>query len=379
MPAKMGNAMKSLCRLIAIFAFGLWAMNSAAQAQVGNDDNDADDCLATVVGDEGEFDITYDVCGTAYTTRYSTIRLTGILQRVIGQSFGFGPARVEPAGLSGLLSGDTRDRLQQSAIVITPTSGDADQAAAPVRPINVWADGRVLYTDYIESAGDLDGPTTSILAGFDYKLNSKLTAGLLLSIENSQLESALNNLDSRSIGVGPYVGMVLTDNIVASASLIGTRISSNQAGGLLDYDTSRVQAAAALSGYWYKDTWRFNPGVSLSWSKDWEEENNGFTADRTVAVTLLTSSLQIGNTLQLSDTVTMEPWAGYAFDWTLDNTTHTEGFGTFSYSNIDARLLAGLNFGLPGNAQLSITGEAGGLLLNELDSFSVDANLAVQF
>lgn len=373
--------MLNLCRLVAMAGLATFVISASASAQViiiPEDDQDGDDCLATLIlGEESPVDI--DICGASYTSRTSAIRIIGTVQNVLGQSFGFGPAVVNPAGLANLIADDASDRLSPSDMVITPTSGDAADTAAPARPLNVWADGRVLYTDYTKSAGNLDGPTTSLLAGFDYKLNSKLTAGLLLNAESSSLESAINNLDSTSIGIGPYAGFMLTDNIVFSTSLIGSRINSNQAGGVLRYDTSRIQAAAAVTGYWYKDTWRFTPGAAFTWSKDWEKEENNLTGDRTVAVTLLTPSLQIGNTLQLSDTVTMEPWAGYAVDWTIDNTTDTDGLGKSSYSNIDLRVMGGLNFGLPGSAQLSITGEAGGLLLHELDSFSIDANLAVQF
>ncbi len=370
--------MNILCRRIAIAGFGLWAAVSAAQAQVGND-HDGDDCRVFVDDSEGEGRFATDVCSTAYLSRQSSIRVAGVLQQVLRNSFGFGPATVEPAGLSGLIADDAARRLSPSTIFITPTAADAAAAEALTTRLNVWADGRVLYTDYVREAGDLDGPTVSLLAGFDYKLTSKLTLGLLLSTDNSQFESAINDLNSRSIGAGPYMGLVLSDNLVLSASLIGSRINSDQAFGLLDFDTSRVQASTGINGYWYKDTWRFNPGVTLSLSKDWEEEQNGFIGDRTIELGLLTPSLQIGNTLQLSDTVTMEPWAGYAFDWTFHNRTHSPELGTITYSNIDLRLMGGLNFGLGGNAQLAITGEAGGLFLGELDSYSIEANLAVQF
>lgn len=94
---------------------------------------------------------------------------------------------------------------------------------------------------------------------------------------------------------------------------------------------------------------------------------------------MLTPSFQIGNTLKLSDSTTVEPWAGAALDWTFLSDVHTAGFGTKSNPSTDLRLQAGLNFGFGSHAQFAVTGEASGLLNDDLNSYAIEANLAVQF
>jgi hypothetical protein len=173
--------------------------------------------------------------------------------------------------------------------------------------------------------------------------------------------------------------MVLGDNIVFSANLLGSLIDSEQSGGF-DFDSERLQASTGLTGYWYSGTWRFSPAVTLSWSKEWLEETAGLMNDQTTEVAILAPSLQVGDTLALTGTSTVEPWAGVALDWTFINKSKDSVLGTIvDDPNTDLRLQAGLNFGFGSNVQLALTGEAAGLLIDETDTYSGEVNLAVQF
>ena len=369
-----GNVMFTNTRLISgsMLALALSCVSAEAQTQAPPSSN----CQATRFTDG--VGSTYNTCIAADMARLDTIYVPFVVQRMLARSFGFGPSTVEPTGLSGLTADQANARLESSGFVIAPTADTAAAAALSPR-WNGWVDGRYLDTDYSNAAGDLDGPTLTGMAGLDYKLNSKVSLGILVSAEKSDLASAVSDLSSSTYGIGPYLGIVLTDNIVFSANLLASHMNSSQMGGLLDFDTDRLQSSAALNGYWYKGTWRFTPGLTLAWSKDWESENNGFLNDRTIETGVLTPSFQLGNTLRLSDTTTVEPWAGAALDWTFLSDVHTAGFGTVSDASTDLRLQAGLNFGFGSNAQLAITGEASGLLNKDLDSYSVEANLAIQF
>ena len=367
---------KVLFRLV--FAAAMAAMTcSAALAQTvdGTASNCETDVFLSSDGEQGPGFAVMNTCGAAGLARQQDIYVPAVVQRALKNSFGFGPPSVQPAGLTEVIADDASDRLATSELQIMPTA-----AEAPATPMwNAWVDGRYLQSDYTASAGDLDGPTWSGLAGIDYKLNSKTTIGLLVSGDRSELDSALTNLNSHSVGIGPYLGVVLTDNIVFSANLLGSWIDSEQAGGLLQFDTSRVQASAGLTGYWYSDTVRFTPGLTLTWSKDWEKETNNLFPDRTIEIALLTPSLQLGRTVQLSDTTTVEPWAGLALDWTFLSQTDVSGGSSKNDPSTDLRVQAGFNFGFGTTTQLAVTGEYAGLLLDDLDSYSVEANLAFQF
>jgi outer membrane autotransporter protein len=109
------------------------------------------------------------------------------------------------------------------------------------------------------------------------------------------------------------------------------------------------------------------------------DETNNLSPDQTVEVGLLTPTLQVGNTLRLSDNATVEPWAGAALDWTFISQVDVEGVGDTNDPYVDLRLQGGLNFVFGTNMQLSLTGEIGGLIADTIDTYSGEANLAIQF
>jgi hypothetical protein len=324
-------------------------------------------------------DVYFNACAAGNLSRLNSIHIPYAVARAVANSFHIGPVLAEPAGLEYLIAADADERLRHSGMLIVPTADAA--TAAPAAPVkwNVWGNGRYVHSDYSLSGGGLEGGTSTGIAGLDYKVTDKFTLGLLATAESSNLDSALDDFNSETLGVGPYLGLVLTDNIVFSANAQRSWIDSDTTGGALNFDTDRIQASAALNGYWYRGLWRLNPSLTLTWSKDWEEEENGLFPDRVIEVGVLVPALQIGNTLRLSDTTTMEPWAGAALDVTFLNDVKITGLPDTSDPNTDLRLQAGLNFGFGSNAQLAFTGEASGLLLEDFDNYSVEANLAVQF
>jgi hypothetical protein len=251
-------------------------------------------------------------------------------------------------------------------------------APAPSPKWNAWVDGRYLYTDDTVGTSDLDGATVTALAGIDYKLTSRATLGILGTYERTNRNGLGVEYDSATWGGGAYLGFVLTDNLVFSANVMGSRVDSD-IDNVVEFEASRLQGSAAVNGYWYSGTWRFNPSLTLAMSRDWEEETNGFFPDRTITSGVLTPAVQFGNTLRLSDTLTVEPWAGAALDWTFLSEVKTDGFGTDGETLADLRVQAGLNFGFGSNAQLAITGEAAGLIDDDTNGYSIEANLAVQF
>ena len=315
----------------------------------------------------------YGDCVRHDINREIQIQTTDAVARAVANSFGIGPTGVEPAGLSTLTPAEFGQRLDRgSAIIVSPTADAVPAAATP--KWNLWGDAKYTWNDYDIPFFDIDGGLWNGLAGIDYKITDRLTLGLLGSYERADLGEGI---ESTGWGVGPYLGFVITDNIVFSASMLGTWLDGSQS-PFIDYDSERLQAAASLNGYWYFGMLRVTPGVSLSWSKEWLDTEGGLP-DQTIETAMLTPSLQLGNSFRLGAAATIEPWAGAAFDYVFVNDTEIDGFGGTEDSYSDLRLQAGFNFGLGNHAQLAITGELGGLLQDDLDTYAVEANLAIQF
>lgn len=290
---------------------------------------------------------------------------------------------VEPAGLGNMTAEEAAARLdgQQGGMIIA--TADVVTEVPAVSKWNIWIDGKYTHNDSTPEVFDLDGPLVNVLGGADYKLTDRITLGVMGSYEESSLDGSVGiippEIDSSGWGVGPYFGVVLTPTIVWSGSYLYSEVESDQ-NDFFFFDSVRHQASTAVTGYFYKNTFRFSPSLSLAWALEEQEEVNGLAADQTIETLILTPSLQVGNTFSLGGSATVEPWLGAAFDAVLVNTIDDAVLGNVIDDPYeDIRLQAGLNFGLGANAQLAITGEIAGLLVDTSDSYSVEANLAIQF
>lgn len=320
-------------------------------------------------------------CGRAVIGRELLIHNADVIRRVTAVSFGVGPAMIEPTGYGDVTQEQAAIPLQQdSSAFVSPAAGSV--AAAPAPSWNLWADGKYTWNDSSPAVFDLDGPLYSGMFGIDYKIGSRVTLGVMGSVESSHLKGLglfPPDIKSDGLGIGPYFGVTLTPNIIWSGNFLYSNVDSSQ-NAFYHFDSERYQAATAVTGYWFKDTWRFSPSVSLSWSKEYQSENAGLAADETIEAAILSPSVQIGDTLKLSDNATVEPWIGAALDWTFVNRVNDATLGVIlDDPTTDLRFQGGVNFGLGSNVQLALTAELGGLLLDNSNTYSGEANLAIQF
>jgi hypothetical protein len=293
------------------------------------------------------------------------------------------PADVAPAGLT-LDAAEALSRLTGSQeIAIVPTA-DMVEAAPELPSWNFWVDGKYNWLNDTSNVSDLDGHLVNLIVGADYKVNDRLVLGLLASHESSNREDDVAPfpfMETDAWGGGAYFGLTLTPNWILSGNAALSDINTESGGFVVsEFDSLRVQAAAALTGYYYAGTWRISPSLGLAWSEEWQEDKAGFLPDETFLTGALSPGIQIGNTVALSDTVTVEPWGGAQLDWNFLNKVKQDGVGTIlDDPNVDLRLQGGLNFSFGPRTQLALTGEVSGLLLDNITTYTAGAQFAFQF
>ena len=306
------------------------------------------------LGDIGDRDglSTATACGRSIVNPQFLLHQIDVLRRITSLSLGIGEAAseaVEPAGLGNMTAEEAAARLEgrgEDMIIAT-----ADVAPVQVSPKwNLWIDGKYTYIDSTPEVFDLDGPLVNTLGGFDYRLTDRITLGVMGSYEELSLDGSGGivppEIDSSGWGIGPYFGVALTSNIVWSGNYLYSEVDSDQ-NDFFFFDLVRHQASTAVTGYFYKDTWRFSPSLSLAWAEERQEEVNGLTDDQIIETLILTPSLQIGNTMRLSDNATVEPWLGAAFDAVLVNKIDDAALGNVLDDPYeDLRLQAGLELRL---------------------------------
>ena len=301
------------------------------------------------------------------------------IRYIVGGRFDTGPGQVEPVGLLLDNPEEVAARLAGGSIQISPTA-DLDTAVAST-DWNLWVDGRYSWQDEDGSISSLDGPIVSGMAGLDYKLAPNLVLGVTGAYEHSDLDGDglfPPSQSSEGWGLGAYLGWNVTDNIVFSASVQRSSLDTD-VNGLVEFDSVRWQNSESLTGYYYSGTWRMSPSLTFAWSKEWQDAALGLNA-QTIETMVLSPGFQIGNTISIGGSSTVEPWIGTQLDWSIRNRTVDKVFGTiYSDPNVDLRLQGGLNFAFGGNAQLALTGEVSGLLLKHTTTYTGGANFAWQF
>jgi outer membrane autotransporter protein len=226
-------------------------------------------------------------------------------------------------------------------------------------------------------------------AGVDYKLNDKVVLGLVSSFESSDTDTGglfTGNTDSHGFGGGAYAGITLADNLIFNAMATGTWIDTDNTytGISANVDSSRVQLSGGLTKYWYIGQTRITPSVQISWSKEYQDSfvdsTSALNPEQTLESAIATSGTTIGHTFALSNGQTIEPWIAGNLDWTIYSEIKTDGIGKTNLGEfLDARIQAGFNWSIAQNAQFTASGEIGGLIHPDQDTYAGELNLAIQF
>ena len=317
-------------------------------------------------------------CAKSLLNHQSLINTSNSIAGVIQDRFDTGPNQTEPAGLELSGAKDIAERLSgNGTILIAPTADVA--APVPSPKWNTWIDGKYSWLDDTAAFTNLDGSLVNGIVGADYKFSDRLVLGLMGTYETSDLEGTGTTQDTDGWGGGAYMGLSLTDNLVFSATVLGTELDTDVNGGAADFDSTRVQATSALTGYFYSGTWRYSPSITVAWSKEWQDETAVLNA-QTIETGMISPGLQLGNTFSLGGATTVEPWLGAQFDWVPLNKVVDDVAGTILDDDYtDLRLQTGLNFAFGARAQLALTGEISGLLYKDSDTYTAGANFAFQF
>lgn len=336
------------------------------------------DCA--VLNDDGSSNSDIAACSSSLLNRQSLINTSTSIRNIIIDRMDAGPDQVEPAGIALDSEQDVRDRLGATGnTTIIPTADDA--GSSTVSPLwNVWVDGKYSWLDDRSAIGSMDGSLVNLIVGADYKVSDRLVIGLMGTVETSDLEGlGVLSQETDGWGGGAYLGMSLTDNVVFSANILGASLDTGINGVSNVFDSDRIQASSALTGYWYSGTWRYSPSLSVAWSKEWQDAILGFNA-QTIETAIISPGIQIGNTVSIGGANTVEPWLGAQLDAVALNKVVDAGLGTvLDDPYTDLRLQGGLNLAFAGSAQLALTAEVSGILVDTSNTYTFGANFAFQF
>lgn len=247
---------------------------------------------------------------------------------------------------------------------------------------NIWSDATVAFADRNNPVAGYDGVLATISSGLDRKIGDSSVLGILLNFEISDFDTSAGpgTFDSTGYGIGIYGGTALTDNWVADAMVIWKHFDNDLTEPFASdsYDSERWQAAANLTGYWFRDAWRYSPVFGLAWSYE-DQDASSINPAQTVTTGMASAGLEIGHTTVLDDMRSLETWASLKAEWTF----HDSGVAVLGpdpdLNEIDLRLAGGLNAKLAENVSLNLHADIAGLARSNFLIGTVGAQAALQF
>jgi outer membrane autotransporter protein len=270
-------------------------------------------------------------------------------------------------------------------------SGTGEKGAANDEALwNVWVDGT--HTDIKDShpVSGYEGPQNSVIAAADYQVSDRVIAGLLYNYNDSDVRNLFQpgSSTTESNGVGPYVGVVLTDKLVFDASLLAnwTDNFGKDATDIARYDSDGWIASANLTGYWYFDNLRFSPGAGISLTRT---EDDAYTDTSGTAFSALTTrtgtanvAATLGYTITLDDARLIEPFVTLEGEWEFKNSsspsTVTATVPVVS-REWNLRASAGVDVTLPRDRYLTIRGDFGGLNQSRFRTYAINGTFGFRF
>ncbi len=311
----------------------------------------------------------------------STLRLSRTVSSIVG-------TRLAPDGTPAGSASQYAPSAQTDDPAAQALAGDSVSLATndPAMNWNAWFDSSFVYSDRSHPVSGYDGPMFVASLGVDRAIGDASVIGILVNTEHVDFDTRFGpgTLKSHGYGVGVYAGSAITKNIVADAMLIWSQADNDvtEFGASGSFDSQRLQAAANLTGYWFRDAWRYSPTVGLAWSRDDQDSYfNGFvtTPSRTLDSAVAIAGIQVGHTRFLDDVRTIEPWIGVNAEWEFYTSGLSGGVGGAKLDPFDIRLLGGLNAQMSQSVSASIKADIAGIARSDYFAGTFGGQVAVRF
>jgi outer membrane autotransporter protein len=343
------------------------ALTSAAalaQTSVSSAEPCDDDCTAIIIFGQA--------------TTQSSLQKSRAVSGIVGKRLAPGSAAPQETALQYAPSQETEDPAAQAIRGETVSLATND----PAMYWNAWFDGSFVYVDRDHPSAGYDGPMFIASLGVDRKIGESSVLGLLVNFEHADFDTGFGvggRQKSRGFGIGVYGGSALTEHIVADAMVIWSHLDNDvvEFGAPNSFDSNRIQAAANLTGYWYRDAWRFSPTVGITYSFE-DQDSYGGTPSRTLDSAIAIAGLQVGHTTFLDDVRTIEPWVGVNAEWEF-HSTGASGVSSVNLDPFDIRVLGGLNAQLSQSVSATLKADIAGLARSDYLTGTFGGQISVGF
>lgn len=191
-------------------------------------------------------------------------------------------------------------------------------------PVNIWIDAQLTMhatTDDDPSWGQLG----TVAVGADFLVNENFLAGVMIQGDWASESTSAGMVSGTGFLVGPYVSLALSENLSFDATVLYGQSSNTASADLFgdsfsgDFDTTRLMAKAALTGYFEFDELLVRPDVTFFLGSEsigaYTVTNEDGDAVQVPGGDILQYRLTVGTTLEyeiaLDNGATLTPMLGF--------------------------------------------------------------------
>jgi uncharacterized protein YhjY with autotransporter beta-barrel domain len=324
---------------------------------------------------------TYDTPGSPVISSEVTKQVTA----VVASTLGAGVGGAVTGGVGGGVGG-----VETSAAPVTQFFAGGNRgrsAGAKDKKIGVWVLGSYSDIESDKLDADFDGDIINIVGGVDYRFTDRITAGLAISYQNTDLDTGFNvgTFENDGVGVSPYVVFNITKNISADINASWTTLSNDTtrtSGGAIvtgSFDSDRVTAGGNVSYAYAIKKWFLKGTVGFLYINEdqdsFTESNGTFVGSNDISI----GQGRIGGTVGYN-AGKWTPWVSLRAEnefWAPSDTVSGNG-NVISADDFGLVVGAGVNFSLSDAV-------SGGLAFQstqareDLDLYTITGRVRVQF
>lgn len=268
------------------------------------------------------------------------------------------------------------------------TPGLPQAAAASTPQWSIWIDSSLTWSERDDIFVGNEGELFTASFGLDRRIGERGVVGVIANVEDADFDTTFTNgrLETSGGGLGVYGGYAITDRIVLDAVALWKSLESDFRDPFrtASFDTDRLQVAANITGYFYRGPVSIRPKIGIAHTRDDQEsyfDTLGlFTPSRTVERTTFSAGGELGYTIWLDDTRSLEPYVGAA--------ALVENFSTDptpvpaprdELDAFDLRLTAGLKARLAERFVATLKADVTGIARDDFREVTAGGQVSLQF
>lgn len=247
---------------------------------------------------------------------------------------------------------------------------------------NVWVSGRYTHFD----STSLDGHTSDLVAGIDYKISDSLLYGVLVGYGRTDFDTLVGtttgSLKADAITGGVYAAKRLENGLTFDALLAYTSTNYDLVNGTAtaSFDANRVGLSLGVYNSFALDNgWVIQPHAKLIVAREKQDAYTDSLSNSVAERTITSGRFAIGPRVYFDKDADFSPWVAVDLEYDFSNAAATASSVASFDDNFSARPAVGFNYSMDEQTQVQFNANVGGLGSDAYTSYGLQVELNRRF